>query len=68
MVISMSASEVRKIRTKLGLTQTELADRLGVTQAAVSMWEDGKRVCRGPAAKMLKALSDASKKNLANAC
>lgn len=53
MEFSMSATEVKKIRQKLGLTQEELAERLGVTQTAVSYWEDGKRRPRGPAVKLL---------------
>ena len=57
MVVSMSASEVKRIRKRLGLTQCQLADRLGVTQAAIAMWETGTRVARGPAVKMLEAMS-----------
>lgn len=58
MEISMSATEVKRIRQKLGLTQEGLAAKLGVTQTAVSYWEDGKRKPRGPAAIMLNALRE----------
>lgn len=32
---------VREVRTRAGLSQSELADRLGTTQSAVSRWEHG---------------------------
>lgn len=39
-------------RKKAGLTQKELAEKLGVDQSAVSFWETGKRAPRG--AKLLR--------------
>jgi transcriptional regulator with XRE-family HTH domain len=36
------SEEVRRIRGSMKLTQAELADLLGVTQATVSRWEAGK--------------------------
>lgn len=56
MGVSMSATEVKRIRDRLGLTQVELAERLGVTQTAISYWEDGKRTPRGPVVILLKNL------------
>lgn len=35
-----------KARTKAGLSQLEVAKKLGVTDAAVSMWETGKTAPR----------------------
>lgn len=35
---------VKNIRTKLGLTQSEFASKLGVTKGTVSTWETGSRV------------------------
>lgn len=32
---------IRKHREEIGMTQTELASRLGVSQGAVSQWESG---------------------------
>lgn len=32
---------IREARRRIGLNQTELAERMGVTQAAVSHWENG---------------------------
>lgn len=38
----MKANEIMKIRRQeLGLTQKEVADRVGVTEATVSRWESG---------------------------
>ncbi len=37
------ARRIREARDQLGWSQTELADRLGRTQTAVSLWEAGKR-------------------------
>ncbi|MCW8133562.1 MAG: helix-turn-helix transcriptional regulator [Planctomycetota bacterium] len=38
-----AAETLKQTRTKLGLSQGQLARRLGVTQAAISMAEAGKR-------------------------
>ena len=35
--------DVRTFRKSLGLTQTELGERLGVTQGTISKWEAGVR-------------------------
>ena len=39
----MTSEEFRAIRRQLGLNQTELADRLGMTQPMVSRIERGER-------------------------
>ena len=39
----MTSDEFRAIRRQLGLNQTELADRLGMTQPMVSRIERGER-------------------------
>ena len=44
---------VRSLRQSLGITQVELAERLGVSQALVAHWERGHRVPNGPAAILL---------------
>lgn len=35
--------ELKKYRENAGLSQCELAEKIGVSQAAVGMWESGKR-------------------------
>lgn len=34
---------IRMLRINMGLNQSELADKIGVTKSAVSQWESGKR-------------------------
>lgn len=36
-------SKIRFFRENAGMTQMELAEKLGVTQAAIAMWESGSR-------------------------
>lgn len=61
--IEMTAEQFLKIRETLGLNQKELAERLGVTQTAISYWETGKRRPRGPAVILLRRLLERPKKN-----
>ncbi|MBI2061184.1 MAG: helix-turn-helix transcriptional regulator [Nitrospirae bacterium] len=49
----MSARRVRQIRKRLGLTQAELAERLGTTRTTISRWEAG---IRQPSRMVLNAL------------
>jgi transcriptional regulator with XRE-family HTH domain len=35
----MTGAELRRIRTRLGLTQVQMAARLGVTNTTVARWE-----------------------------
>lgn len=46
---------IKKMRTKNGLTQKQLSDRLGVKQQNVSDWERGER---SPSVKNLKKLAE----------
>jgi len=39
----MTASSLRKLRGRSGLSQEELARRLGVARATVTRWENGTR-------------------------
>ncbi|MBE1709640.1 helix-turn-helix domain-containing protein [Mesorhizobium japonicum] len=48
--------DVRAIRAKLGLTQAQLGDAVGVDQSTVSNWENGIPP-RGPARKLLQSLA-----------
>lgn len=66
--ITFSPENVLPLRSKLGLTQTELADRLGVSQPLVARWEAGNRVPSGPAAILLKQLEKQTPKKSAKSC
>jgi transcriptional regulator with XRE-family HTH domain len=39
----MTAAELTALRHRLGLTQQQLAERLGTMQGRVSAWETGRR-------------------------
>lgn len=54
----MTTTDIYTFRTTLGLSQQELADELGVTQAAVSQWESGTKQPRPIVFKMLEVLRD----------
>ena len=36
--------KIKQLRERAKLTQTEFAEKLGVTQACVAMWETGKAI------------------------
>ena len=57
------ATKIRNLRRELGLNQTELAERLQVTQASVSRWEKGS-VPDGPRLSQLADLAGVSIKDL----
>ena len=54
----MTAAEVIEIRRAAGLSQSQLARRLGVAVRTVQNWEQGLRVPRGPAVLMLETIRD----------
>lgn len=47
--------ELRGLRVGAGMTQQELADKLGVTHISVSRWETGKSI---PSPKHIKEMAD----------
>lgn len=51
--MSKSKLDIKGIRKIFDITQDELAQRLGVEQSTVSMWEGGKRAPSGIAQRML---------------
>lgn len=53
----LSADEVRAIRAGLGLSQAQLAAKLGGAPDLVRDWERGRCPCRGPAALALRLLA-----------
>lgn len=42
----LSGELIRRRRTALGMTQAQLAQRVGVTQGAIQKWETGTRLAR----------------------
>jgi DNA-binding transcriptional regulator YiaG len=52
------ARSVKGLRRHLALTQTELADELGVRQQTVSEWETGQYTPRGASEKLLNMVAE----------
>ena len=52
------AAAVRALRVRLGLTQRDLADVIGVRQQTVSEWETGMYRPRGASVRMLRAVAE----------
>lgn len=52
--------KIRAHRDELGLTQAELADKLGLTYSSVSQWESGRATPRTPILRQLAELFDTS--------
>lgn len=50
---SWDRRRIRALRSHLGLTQTQMADRLGVRQQTVSEWETGQYEPRGTSITLL---------------
>ncbi|OQQ91803.1 hypothetical protein B6U55_07015 [Ligilactobacillus salivarius] len=57
----MGTQRIKDLRKLQGLTQIELADKLGVSLSSVAMWETGKRV---PGFKTLNDLSELFDKSI----
>lgn len=53
----MTGDEVRRIRKRLGLTQAEFAQRVGVHFVTVSRWEHGRMGVRESAARLIRLLA-----------
>lgn len=60
----MSATEIKTIRTALGMTQVQFAEQLGVNQTAVCHWEKGIRRPSGAAAILIKMLEKSTPKKI----
>lgn len=41
--MAVLAGRLKKLRKEVGMTQVELAEKLGVSKGAVAMWETGRR-------------------------
>jgi DNA-binding transcriptional regulator YiaG len=53
----MTSADVQRLRRRLGVTQVELAARLGVHPLTVSRWERGQVRVTEPMARLLKLLA-----------
>ena len=56
-----SSEHIRALRNHLGLTQRELADRLGTRQQTISEWEKGMYRPRGASATLLSIVAERAK-------
>ena len=54
-------NNIRALRNHLGLTQRELADRLGTRQQTISEWETGIYKPRGASATLLSIIAEQAK-------
>jgi len=53
---AMKKEDVKALRKKLGLTQSQFAEKMGVTLQAVQHWEQGRRAVAGAAEKLMECL------------
>jgi DNA-binding transcriptional regulator YiaG len=58
----MKPKEIIKLRDLLGMTQEQLADKIGAERSTVARWETGKHEPRGGYLKSLKELQAMAKK------
>lgn len=56
-----TGDELRAIRSTLGLTQHEMARRLGVPQSTYGGWESGRRSMTASAIQLITIIRDSSK-------
>lgn len=54
----MNGAQIKDLRTKLGLTQEELAGRLGVSPTTIMNWETGRHVPSRLALQKIKLICD----------
>lgn len=52
----MTPAELKRLRARLGLTQAQLAERLGVDRNTVTRWEMGLRKISEPVSRLLATL------------
>ena len=55
------SEHIRTLRRHLGLTQRELADRLGTRQQTISEWEKGMYQPRGASSTLLSIVAERAK-------
>jgi len=59
----MTGEELRRIRKKLGLTQAELADLVGVAPNSIARQERGEMGIREPLARLIQILAKSDMKS-----
>jgi len=59
--ISWDSQRIQDLRRHLGLTQRELAERLGTRQQTISEWETGMYQPRGASATLLSIVAEQSR-------
>ena len=55
---SWDAGSIQSLRRHLGLTQSELSEKLGTRQQTISEWETGMYQPRGASAKLLSIIAE----------
>lgn len=61
--MSYEPDAIRALRHSLGLSQRDLAEKIGVTPSNISRWEAGRTRPRGPAVKLLAGLERRANRN-----
>jgi DNA-binding transcriptional regulator YiaG len=56
-----NAGSIQALRWHLGLTQTEMSEKLGTRQQTISEWETGMYQPRGASAKLLSIVAEEAK-------
>lgn len=56
-VFAFAPADVKAIRARLGKSQTEFAQMIGVSAATLQNWEQGRRTPDGPALALLRVAS-----------
>ena len=59
--IKWDSNHIQALRRHLGLTQRELADRLGTRQQTISEWETGAYQPRGASSTLLSIVAEQAK-------
>jgi putative transcriptional regulator len=54
----MNAEEIKALRYRLGLSQTDFAEKVGANQSSVSRWETGEDKPVGTAIKVMQMLEN----------
>jgi DNA-binding transcriptional regulator YiaG len=56
--LNWDKTQVKALRSHMGLTQSEMADEMGVRQQTISEWETGMYKPRGSSSKLLTIIAE----------